>query len=365
MSESLRLPGGARPGRRSLSISAFRSAAGFTVIELLLSICLLSFILLILASATESSGRMWRDGQSRTDSFQSARTTLELMARELTPAVVDTRTQFVTAPNTILSKVVKSKNEELAKCFAPESPAILWMAPLGAQGELCCVGYYLYRNEAKKFHRLKRIFITPKLADGTTSPYFPRTINPANPRDTTLRTSPVNALWFTGGSPNPVLWDAAAFDEESAANTRAVVSSAADGVIAFWVQSFDLLGNPIPLLSKAKNHPKSDLWFNSAAYFQAATTTKFEDGKSFVYLAETPQSIKANRVPAAVEITIVTLDPALLVRGVQVPSQVNVFDENRALDVGASVAQFQAKLRQNNIFTARTFATRVKLINGS
>jgi prepilin-type N-terminal cleavage/methylation domain-containing protein len=202
-----------------------RLAHGFTLIELLASMALLTFLMLALAGVTESASRAWREGQGRTETFQSARTSLEIIARELTPAVVDTRTQFVVAPGSILTQAG-------AKNVAPNSSVALWMAPLGDNGALHCVGYYLYRDSARQFHRIKRIAIAPPSATKL-SPYYPQMLNPSNPRDPQVRTSPVNAEWFTRH------WEADTFDEERVSNAQAVVSSAADGVIAFWIQCLE------------------------------------------------------------------------------------------------------------------------------
>jgi hypothetical protein len=75
--------------------------------------------------------------------------------------------------------------------------------------------------------------------------------------------------------------------------------------------------------------------------------------------------MKANRVPACVDLTIVTLDGAILNRGVTIPPQPNLVDSAGTLDVDASVKKFESELRKNQIFTARTFTTRAKLVNGS
>lgn len=328
-----------------------RASAAFTLVELLVSLALLTFIMLILVGVTESASRAWREGQSRTETFQSARTALEILTREVTPAVVDTRMQFVVAPGDVLTRAG-------AKNVAPESPALLWMAPLGDEGSLCSVGYYLYRDDARQFYRLKRIFIPPP-TNTKASPYFPRMVSAGNPRDPELRTSPVNADWFTRS------WDGNAFDEENAANGQVVVSSAADGIVAFWAQPLDVLGNPVPLVAKSSVHPSSELYYNSAAYFQVATSTPFENGRSLLYLAQTSQSMKANRVPAAIDFTLVTVDSRILARRMPIPQQTNVYDANGALDVEASVQAFQSQLQKNRIFNARTFSTRAKLVNGS
>ena len=338
-----------------------RQHRGFTLVEVLVSVSLLAYLLTILFSVSDVASRAWRDGQSRTDAFQSGRTTLEIMARELTPAVVDARMQFVVAPGSVLSKAGATN-------VAESAPAMLWMAPVGEDGGLRCLGYYLYRDPARKFYRLKRLLIAPTDASGRLSDYFPRVASaqdPGNPtklidpRDKQNRTNPVDASWFTRN------WDADAFDEEKEDNTKAVVSSAADGVIALWVQCYDQLGHPVPLVSQAKNHPKSELAYNSAAYFEMASTAPFSSGQSTLYLAETPLTPKANRVPQAVEITIVTLDRSTILKASAIPEQINAADASGALDVGASLRSYQELLKANHLYNARTFTTRAHLINGN
>jgi prepilin-type N-terminal cleavage/methylation domain-containing protein len=324
---------------------------GFTVIELITAMALLSVLLIMLASITDSAGKAWAQGRSRVDTFQSARSALEIMGRELTPAIVDTRMQFVHLPGEVLS-------ETGAENVAPNSPALLWMAPLGDNGQLRCNGYYLYRDEARRFFRLKRITVAESAKVDPRSVYFPRMINLANPRDPMLRTSPVNAEWFTRS------WDRAAFDEEDASNEAAIVSTVADGVVAFWARCVDVLGEPVPLLSEARNHPKSRLFYNSAAFMQMATSKPFDNGSSTIYLAETPESLKSNRVPAAVDLTVITLDSVTLDRISSLPVQNTALDKHGAVDLETSVRAYESALRENNIFTARTFNTRVKLVNG-
>ena len=151
--------------------------------------------------------------------------------------------------------------EELGKAGAmhivSNTPAILWMAPLGEQGSLRCIGYYLFREETERVSRLKRIYISPE-----NKAFFPRMLDIRNPGDTTTRTSAVNADWFLRN------WNAKAFNEEDIENDSVIVSTVADNVIGLWIQCIDMLGNPIPWLSNAPNHPKSELIYNSAATFK-------------------------------------------------------------------------------------------------
>jgi len=347
-----------------------RSTQGFTLIELLASMALLTFLMLALAGVTESASRAWREGQSRTETFQSARTSLEIVGRELTPAVVDTRMQFVVAPGSILTDVG-------AKNVAPNSPVALWMAPLGDEGSLHCIGYYLYRDNSRKFYRLKRIYIAPPKDPDAQNPddYFPRLFSSSlyGAMDPNLLVSPVTAAWFNR------TWKASTFNEEDEDDSKVVVSTAADGVIAFWVQPLDLLGNPIPRLSQSSVHPKAaevgvgyELAFNSAAYFQMATSQPFDDGASFLYLAHSTNkqdkayhTMKANRVPAAIEITLVTIDSRTLRRHPKIPEQPAIPPNDKVLDVAKQLKAFGGLLDKAGLNNTRTFTTRVKLVNGS
>ncbi len=290
----------------------------------------------------------WVKSEQTVQSNQRARAALELFTREITPAVVDTRMQFIVAPGEDLDEV-NSKN------IAPNSPAVFWMAPLGNGGELRCVGYYLYRNDENKHFRLKRIYIR----EGNENGYFPRLGDLADARNMAIRTDPVTSDWFTGN------WDTEAFDDQSTDNPKVIVSTVADGVIAFWVQCLDLLGNPIPLVSESKNHPKSDLLFNSAAYFHMATSTPFDNGDSFVYLADSPFVMKAHRLPAEMEITIITIGDLVLDRGYSIPQMANTINKSGSLDVAGAVILFLEKLKSGGITDAEVYTTRVKLTNGA
>lgn len=297
--------------------------------------------------------KAWMDSKRRVESHQRARGALELVTRELTPAVVDTRMQLVVIPGRLLS-------DAGAPHVAPESPALLWMAPLGTSGEIRCVGYYLFRDDERQFYRFKRIFVAPRLSDeDEQNPRFPRLVNLDDTRDLSMRTNPTTATWFLDR------WDEEAFDEVKILEKPPIVSTAADGVIGLWVQCHDLLGNPVPLLSKSENHPNSELYYNSAAYFQMATTEPFDDGASTTYLAETPQVMKANRVPSAISITIVTIDSDVVIEGRQIPEIKNQLNSDGSLDMEASVRIFLDELAANNVRGAEVFSTKVKLVNGT
>jgi type II secretory pathway pseudopilin PulG len=329
------------------------SRSAFSIVEFLVAFTIFAILMTLLFGSVAPVTKAWMDSKRRVESHQRARGALELLTRELTPAVVDTRMQLVVIPGEILSDVG-------APHVAPESPALLWMAPLGTGGEIRCIGYYLYRDDARQFYRFKRIYIQPRLDDSTEqNPRFPRLVNYDDTRDLSMRTNPTSAEWFLSR------WDEDAFDEVKLRKVPPIVSTAADGVIGLWVQCHDLLGNPVPLLSKSKHHPKSDLFYNSAAYFQMATTEPFDDGSSTTYLAETPQVMKANRIPSAISITLVTIDSDVVIEGRQIPVIENTFNADGSLDMETSVRTFLDQLQANNVRGAEVFSTKVKLVNGT
>jgi len=320
----------------------------FSLLEMLLTITVLTMLLLMLMSVVAIVTDIWVESERAVQSSQRARAGLELFTREVTPAVVDTRMQFIVAPGKHLGAVG-------AQAIAPNSPAVFWMAPLGKGGELRCVGYYLYRNERIRHFRLKRIYIRPDNEYG----YFPNLVDSVNAGNVNNRTDAITSKWFINN------WDVKAFDDYSAGNQKVIVSTVADGVVAFWVQCLDLLGNPIPLVSKSKFHPRSDLQFNSAAFFHMATSTPFDDGESFVYLAKTPFVMKAHRLPAEIEIAIVTVGDIILGSDISIPQMENILNKNGSLDIKGSVDLFIKKLEKSGVLGAEVYTTRVKLTNGA
>jgi len=349
-----------------------RSGA-FTLVELVISTAILAVILLVLTSLLRSVSDTWIAGERRTGSFQNARGALEMITRELTPAVVDTRMQFALVPASTLTAEFPD-----IPPLAPGSPALFWMAPLGPGGELRCVGYYLARDGDRQLYQLKRLFVQALLPDSDPPqrhPLFPAMFqlsgrgliegNWQASRD--LRTSPTDASWFFRH------WSASTFDDEDPANADAATSTVADDVIALWIQPLDLLGNPVPWMSSSTIHPEGPypMIFNSAAYMQFATSTAFvpasEDAPpiSTAYLRDFPQAMKANRIPAAIDITLVTINRFEIDRGLPIPTQSSPLTPRGTLDLEQAIATFEAALLEVGIRSAQTFTTQVKLLNGT
>ena len=87
-------------------------------------------------------------------------------------------------------------------------------------------------------------------------------------------------------------------------------------------------------------------------------------GATFIYGSDHELAMKANRVPAEIEIRIYTLDREQLLRGVEVPEVMNVMDGD-TLDLDASARQFEEQLLAAGADRPESFSARVKLLNGS
>ncbi|MEO0414669.1 MAG: hypothetical protein AAF226_06925 [Verrucomicrobiota bacterium] len=326
------------------SLISMSRNGGYTLVELLASMVVFSGLIVLLLSAVSAISSVYMRSDNRSKSAESGRAAIELMARELAPAIVDTRMQFVIMPveNLPAQDVVQG---------AKSAPVILWMAPLGPLGEMRCVGYYLKRDQENRLFQLKRIYIKPD-----NDSYFPRMANAEKALDTSLRTSPVNADWFIKN------WDETAFDEEG--EGEHIATTMENGIVALVVSAIDSMGNPIPHASRSKNHPQSNLWFNSAGYFHMAQGQRFDDDSSFVYLGAGDYVMKANRLPAAIDIALVMLGRDELSRLKSVPEMELQFAGEGAVDIEETLKVYLSALSDTGASQSVVVKTRVNLTNG-
>ena len=62
--------------------------------------------------------------------------------------------------------------------------------------------------------------------------------------------------------------------------------------------------------------------------------------------------------------TVVTVDSTVVNREMDIPAVENIFYKDGSLDVEQSILRFNRALLERNIKDARTFTTRVNLLNG-
>ena len=61
--------------------------------------------------------------------------------------------------------------------------------------------------------------------------------------------------------------------------------------------------------------------------------------------------MKANRVPSAVDVTVVTIDSTVVSRQMEIPAVENIFKADGSLDVEQSIMRFNRALLDRNINT--------------
>jgi type II secretory pathway component PulJ len=295
----------------------------FTIVEVLIATAILSVVVLLLASLLGGINRVWVSGEQKVETFQDGRAILELVSRELSQAVISPKLQFVQNPS-----LPVGANQRV------NSSNLFWQSALSStdSGNLCEVGYFLTEDAQHNF-QLKRFFVPP--TDGTNYQIF---ANAPNDR---------SAVWVTSFVGTP-----------AAATLSTVIS---DSVVAFWARCFDSNGDLIPWLSSGAttngDTAAVPLQFNSAAHFQPAIIGQ---SSSFKYTKQS-STAQAHLLPAAFELTIVTIDSKTLQRSrAAVPGLPAL---NGPQDVPAAVVTFNQGLITNKIQSARTFSTRVALKN--
>jgi prepilin-type N-terminal cleavage/methylation domain-containing protein len=288
----------------------------FTLVEVLIATAILSLLILLLTSLLSGVHRTWVAGEQKVSEFQDGRAILELISRELSQAVISQKLQFVQNPT------LTGANQRL------NSDSIFWQAPAAptANGNLAEIGYYLTEDATKTgadVYQLKRFYVPP--IDNTNYKIFTTGYQPTDS----------SAPWVT--SPT------------SLSNT------VASGVIAFWVRCYDRNDDLIPWLS-ANVGAAAPLKFNSAAHFQPAIAGT---SSSFKYTSAT-NTVRANLLPVAVELTLVTVDAQTFKRNPTIPAQTA---QSGPSDLPVVSASFSQQLISNKITSARMFSTRVNLMN--
>jgi hypothetical protein len=289
--------------------------SAFSLIEMMVSIALLVFIMLIFTSVMNTVSATWTTGDQRASTFQDGRAILDVIGRELTQAAMSPNLQFVaiTSTGTVFPAPTPRAN----------SDSIFWQAPLtyrvsgGTNTNLCEVGYYIDAN-----YNLKRFFIPGessnfKIYNGT--PFYN------------------SATWVT-----------------SYITTTGVSNVIATGVVALWVRCFDTNGDLIPWTNVTGFH------YNSTQRFRPATLGVTN---SFTYTAVN-NTTEGNLLPNAVELTIVIVDDKTLRKAIANPTMIPAIPsaESPSL-VPAAITAFNTSLIANKVSTARTFTSRVVIPN--
>jgi prepilin-type N-terminal cleavage/methylation domain-containing protein len=326
---------------------------GFTLVEMLVAMAILAVIVMVLAVVLGNVSGFWVSTQSRIETFRNGRAALEFVARDLaalqqpvgprsdatasaTPVPLGS-VQFVQDAghaSSGLTPLLGAGYEQV-----PNSSSVFGQARLGSSslGDLAVLGYYLVRSTSGDRYELRRFFVSP--STGAT--------NAVTNSNYKLYAGNAQAA---NGYPNTPAW---IYQAGFATNSYPI----SENVIGFWVRCLDRAGNPIPWLKDNANAGTgtAPYKFNSAAAFQMYSPTSASDTNTFVYLKST--AVPANQLPAALEVTLITLDSRALKKTIPLMTNAPV----SAADVPTKIAAYQKALNDAGITTAKTFSTVVKL----
>lgn len=130
-----------------------------TLVELLVSMAIVSSMLLALFFMTNSASLAWRNTEKRIDAYREARAALFFMTQDIQTAVVSDLTPFWVNPSESLVPISGDPPplEHGSRLFFVTARERRSQADGENHGKLCLVGYYLsYSNGAYRLHRYFR-----------------------------------------------------------------------------------------------------------------------------------------------------------------------------------------------------------------
>jgi uncharacterized protein (TIGR02599 family) len=253
-----------------------RRVDSFSLVEMLVSIAILSILMIILLGMTFSLSTLWQAGQAHNERRTNAQAIFERMTRDLQQvSVPSTRSGNPSLFNTTSLQFVINPSGVSSNYEFPQ--ALFWQAPVwqaqvsqATNGNLAVVGYFVqWVNGAPC---LSRVVI--------------------NPSTYSIYSNPATSAWIN--------------DNSLATNAPATAASNYSGLMAgnvlgLWVQALDGLGNPIQQGSTLQGEAfDSRLGYASTNFLYSPTNVA---GNPVLVLTNAPCAL-----PAAVQIAIVVID---------------------------------------------------------
>lgn len=130
----------------------------FTIVELLVSMVVLSLILVVLASLTEQTRRIWKQTSQRIDAFGAARTAFESLTRNLSQVTLNTYWDYdsISAPQHYVRRSdLRFASGPLALPGAGITHSVFFQAPLGYSETSVYRGYENLLNTCGYYLELK------------------------------------------------------------------------------------------------------------------------------------------------------------------------------------------------------------------
>lgn len=160
------------------SRSLRKNSDGFTVLELLVAMAVLSLLVVMLMNMVDGASRLWRENENRVDSYREARSAMSVIARDIRQMLSNTNLDYVLINSAAFAKLAESdvqKNTNSAGAiFFLTTVPVRAQDPLANKSDICEVGYFLaYGNTsvaptsgASKTMNIYRYF---RSSDGTFS----------------------------------------------------------------------------------------------------------------------------------------------------------------------------------------------------
>lgn len=288
-----------RPGFRTTAMRAF------TLVELLVSMTVLTILLLIVTNVISETQKAWSQASSRTTQFREARAAFDLITRNLSQATLNTYWDYHRDSTTDLT-VPPSRYErksELAFICGPASTvlptsggtvpthAIFFQAPLGVTQDganaglsnlLCGRGYFVvYGNDAP---------FLPAFLSATSAKNGYRLMEYSPPAERnkvylpSYRPMERSTAWFDSDALSQIT-------AGESATTRSPTRPIAENIIALIIS---------PRLSPREAGAAGNLTSIAPNYFYDSTRTDNQTGSN-------PQGTQ-HLIPPLVEVTMVALD---------------------------------------------------------
>lgn len=360
--------------------------ASFTLVEMMASIAIVLILMVIIAIALQGISKLWLAERNQVQTFQGGRSALDLLVRDLT-ALQTPRSTFIDG-TTSTSQTQRCSLQFIQDAGDPSTPtqplngllagsgyvqvpyssSVFGQARLDntPQGDLWIVGYYLARSTDRTQYQLRKFIISPATPTGAAN-LANYLLYPSSPTSipSSANSYPTQPAWiYLNNNPN-------AFQANSY-----VVSN---NVVALWFRCLDNAGQPIPWLSATTQTSPSQVQpntapfkFNSAAPFlmapvigATATNSTYPTSAlatNFVYQAS-GNILVGNRLPAAIEITAISVDSQALTRMAAVPDlAIAAADQiNQPSDVPTAAANYLQALYNQHVASARMFKTVIRL----
>ena len=255
--------------------------SAFTLLELLVSVAVLSILILMLAQVSNMVANTWNNGNARAERRANGRALVDFMARELRSAALpvaqprDSDGEVITTYPDL--NFVHNPSTVSEKFLHPH--AVFWQAPIAnnlTEGDLATIGYFIRWDTT-----------TSNIPRAMLCRYF------VNPNDDAYDIYKNPEVWIDDNAIEKVAPGDNRLD--SAGQLNAYRGLFADNVIAFWAQCYDAAGNIIDGTSSNQGNLSTNSFDSRKDY-----TGKDAQGESRTFTAPT--------LPHSVDVSFVLVD---------------------------------------------------------